>query len=116
LLDAGQNERIPLEMAINLVTTAPARLFGLFPRKGAVAVGSDADIVVYAPNESNEIRIDHLVSRAAGCAQAFDGMKLRGRITHTLVNGNLVYEDGEIVDGPPGRFVGPQSAAVALPA
>jgi allantoinase len=116
LLDAGQSERIPFEMAVDLVTAAPARLFGLFPRKGAVAVGSDADIVVYAPGQSNEIRVDRLISRAAGCAQAFDGMKLQGRITHTLVNGSVVYENGSIVDGPPGRFVGPQREAAALPA
>lgn len=117
LLDAGQNERIPLELAIDLVTAAPARLFGLFPRKGAVAAGSDADIVVYDPNERSELRIERLVSRAAGCARAFDGMKLRGRITHTLVNGNLVYKNSAIVEGTPGgHFVGPQSTPVAAPA
>lgn len=116
LLDAGQNERIPLEMAVDLVTAAPARLFGLFPRKGAVAAGSDADIVIYDPNELNEVHIDRLTSRAAGCARAFDGMKLRGTITHTLVNGTVVYDHGTIVDGPHGRFVAPQSAPVATPA
>jgi dihydroorotase (multifunctional complex type) len=116
LLDAGQRGRIPLEMAVDLVTAAPARLFDLFPRKGAVAVGSDADIVVYAPSQTNEIRIDRMVSRAAGCAQAFDGMTFRGTITHTLVNGNVVYENGAILDGPPGRFVGPRNAAAAVPA
>lgn len=116
LLDAAQNERIPLEMAVDLVTAAPARLFGLFPRKGAVAAGSDADIVIYDPNKPNEVHIDRLVSRAAGCARAFDGMKLVGTITHTLVNGTVVYDHGTIVDGSHGRFVAPQSASMATSA
>ena len=81
-----------------------------------MAAGSDADIVIYDPNEPHEVRIDRLISRAAGCARAFEGMKLRGTITHTLVNGAVVYDRGTIADEPHGRFVGPQSASVATAA
>jgi dihydroorotase (multifunctional complex type) len=112
LLDAALRECLPFELAVDLVTSAPARLFGLFPRKGAVEVGSDADLVIFAPDIVNEVRTDRLLSRAAGCARAYEGMTLCGSITHTLVNGHMVYEDGRIVDGPPGRFITTETVPV----
>jgi allantoinase len=111
LLDAALRGLLPLEQAVDLVTAAPARLFGLLGRKGTVSEGADADLVVFAPNLQTEVRMDRLVTKAAHCAHAYEGMALRGRIEQTLVNGHTAYKDGRIVGPPRGRFVQPDTTS-----
>ncbi len=113
LLDAALRGLLPLDQAVNLVTAAPARLFGLLGRKGTVTEGADADLVVFAPNLQTEVHMDRLVTRAAQCARAYEGMALRGRIEQTLVNGHTAYKDGRIVGPPRGRFVQPDTTITA---
>src|SRR5262249_44723777 len=79
LLGAALRGVLTLEQAVDLVTAAPARLFGLHGRKGTVSEGADADLVVFAPDAVTTVRIDRLHTKAAGCALAYDGMALRGR-------------------------------------
>jgi allantoinase len=90
--------------------TAPARLFGLAPRKGALAIGADADIVLYDPAPETTIANgDHLLTRQKWTA--FDGRNLRGRVVRTIVRGRDVYRDGAIVTtAGSGRFLTPEYA------
>lgn len=111
LLDAAARGLLPLEQAVDLLTGAPARLFGLDGRKGTVAAGADADLVIVDPAAQAEVRIDCLLSRAAGCAILYDGLQLRGRIETTLVAGQIAYRDGRIEGPPRGRFIAPVEAA-----
>jgi allantoinase len=110
LLDAALRGLLPLEQAVDLVTAASARLFGLHGRKGTVSEGADADLVVFAPDAGTTVRIDRLHTKAAGCALAYDGMELQGRIERTLVAGQIVYDNGRIIGQPRGRFVRPDSS------
>ena len=107
LLDAAFQGRLSLEQAVDLVTAAPARIFGLAGRKGTIAEGADADLVIVEPDTRSEVRVDQLFTRAAGCAVAYDGMVLQGRISRTLVDGQIAFEHGAIVGPPRGRFVRP---------
>ncbi len=85
--------RISLNKFVDLVATSPAKLFGLFPRKGTIAIGSDADLVVYDPNgervisaESHHMRVDY---------NPFEGFKARGSIAAVLLRGNIIVRDGK---------------------
>ena len=73
----------------------PARLFGLAPRKGSLAVGADADIVLYDPHAETTVTRDGLLTNQQW--SAFEGRTFRGRVVRTLVRGQDVYRDGEIV-------------------
>jgi dihydropyrimidinase len=86
---------ISLPRWVELCATTPARMFGLYPRKGVIAPGSDADVVIYDPNgrtrisvETHHMNMDH---------SAWEGTEIDGRV-HTVVSrGVVVIDDGEYV-------------------
>ena len=78
---------------VQLVSTAPAKLFGLYPRKGAIAVGSDADLVVFDPNEeqvisakTHHMRVDYSM---------FEGIRVKGVPKIVMSRGRVVVENGK---------------------
>lgn len=96
--------RLTLQQFVRVSSEAPARLFGLFPRKGTIAVGSDADLAVIDPNARQTIRLDGLHS---DCDYSiWDGWNLTGKVCATVLRGAVLTRDGEWV-GPEhtGRFV-----------
>ena len=110
MLDAALSGRIGVNEAVRLISTNGARRFGIYPRKGVIAPGSDADIVLYDPADSTTIHQDMLFSKARASDKLYEGMTFRGRVTRTLVNGATVYADGEIVGvRGGGRFVRPDT-------
>ena len=92
--------RISLSRFVSLVSTTPARLFGLFPRKGTIAVGSDADLIVFDPQRHRVIDGAAMQSRAGYCV--YDGRDVYGWPRFTISRGDVVLDDGEVV-APPGR-------------
>ena len=87
--------KIGLNRFVELTSTSAAKLFGLFPRKGTIAVGSDADIVIFDPNaemtisaKSHHMNVDY---------SAYEGMKVRGVTQTVLSRGRVVIEDGKYV-------------------
>lgn len=107
VLDGAARGRLPLPLAVELVSSRPARVFGLEGRKGSIAVGADADIVLANLSETFRPGPDTLLSRGRGCGVAYDGLELRARVKKTIVGGTVVYSDGEIVEEHRGRFVRP---------
>src|SRR5438128_429616 len=97
-------KRISVNRFVELTSTAAAKIFGLFPRKGTIAVGSDADIVIFDPNEEQTIsakthhmRVDY---------SAYEGRKVRGVTETVLSRGNIIVENGEFKGKPGyGQFV-----------
>ena len=85
--------RISLNRFVELTSTAAAKMFGLFPRKGTIAVGSDADIVVFDPER------EQLISAATHHMNvdysAYEGRRLRGAVETVLSRGRVVVENGE---------------------
>ena len=79
---------------VRVMCTNPARLFGL-TEKGSLEPGTDADVVLFDPNESYVISADEGYSEAD--FSLYEGLEVRGRVTRTLVRGTTVYEDGKIV-------------------
>ena len=89
---------------VQIFSTTPAQLFGLFPRKGTIAAGSDADIVIFDPDEesvisasSHHMNIDY---------NLYEGMRVKGVPEVVLSNGNVVVDHGQYTGNPgDGRFL-----------
>ena len=85
---------------VEITSTAPAKLFGLFPRKGTIAVGSDADIVLFDPGEKHVISAK---SQHTACDfTLFEGKEVVGRVKKVFSRGELIV-DGDAWLGKPGR-------------
>jgi dihydropyrimidinase len=85
-------KRISLNRFVELTSTAAAKIFGLFPKKGTIAVGSDADIVIFDPNrektisaKTHHMRVDY---------NAYEGRTVRGVTETVLSRGNVIVENG----------------------
>ena len=96
--------RFDLQRMIALAATNPARIFGLYPRKGTIAVGSDADLVVYDPavNSVRSAKTHHSKSDR----NIFEGFRVRGAPTHVIVAGRVQVANGTLkVERGAGRFL-----------
>lgn len=96
--------RISVNRWVEVVSTSAAKIFGLFPRKGTIAVGSDADIVIFDPDEvttisasTHHMNVDY---------SAYEGRRVQGATKVVLSRGKVVVEDG--------KFVGTQGAGQFL--
>ena len=85
--------RISLNRFVELTSTAAAKMFGLFPRKGTIAVGSDADIVIFDPDkehtfgvEAEHMRVDY---------SSYEGWKVKGKVETIIQRGRVIIENGE---------------------
>ena len=112
MLDAGLAGRLPLETTVEVMTANPAKLFGIYPRKGTVSVGSDADLVLVDPDSRTVVDSARFLARSGGSAKAYDGMRLAGRVLTTLSRGRIIYTKGRLVEDSGGRFVSPDSPPV----
>jgi dihydropyrimidinase len=87
--------RISVNRFVEITSTAQAKIFGLFPRKGTIAVGSDADIVIFDPDE--EMTISAKTHHMNVDYSAYEGMKVRGVTKTVLSRGEVVIDEGEYV-------------------
>jgi hypothetical protein len=87
--------RITLERMVALSSTNPAKLFGLYPRKGTIAVGSDADVVIWDPNLKRTVRNEDQLANAK--FSIFEGWELTGWPIVTIRRGEVVYEGGKVL-------------------
>jgi dihydropyrimidinase len=96
--------RISLNRMVELLCTNPARLFGLYPRKGTIAAGCDADIVVFDPEK--RVTISASTHHSASDYSIFEGTEVQGTPETVLLRGNVLVADGRLVAKPgSGRFI-----------
>jgi dihydropyrimidinase len=96
--------RISLNRMVELLCTNPAKLFGLYPRKGTIAVGSDADIVVFDPEKRHTITAATQHSKTD--YNLYEGTEVTGDVELVLLRGQVLVEGGELVAEPGyGQFV-----------
>ncbi|MCQ3803006.1 MAG: dihydroorotase family protein [bacterium] len=107
MLDAGLTERFPLERAVEVMTANPAKLFGIYPRKGTVSPGSDADLVLINPQGGLTVDSARFLSRSGGSGKAYDGMELAGRVLTTICGGRIVFDNGKVIGTSGGKFISP---------
>jgi dihydropyrimidinase len=84
--------RISLERMVSLLSEMPAKAFGLYPRKGLIAEGSDADLVIFDP-EKEVVLTDERQHTAAGYTP-YNGWKVKGMVEATMFRGTLIVSDG----------------------
>ena len=104
LVSDGHHKRgLPLHRVAELVSASPARSFGLYPRKGTIAVGSDADLAIIDLEKEQPITTELLL--AAQDFTPFEGYPVKGWPVMTLRRGELMYRDGEVLGGTNGEFL-----------
>jgi dihydropyrimidinase len=95
-----RTNRIAIDRFVDAACTRAAKLFGLFPRKGTIAVGSDADLVIYDPNHRGVISAK--TQHTSNDYNGFEGMPIEGRPSIVTVRGKVQVRDGQFV-GERGR-------------
>ena len=97
-------KRISAQRMCLALSENPARMYGLFPRKGHLRPGADADIVVYDPGASHVIRADDCVANVD--YTPYEGFVTAGGIRQVWLRGNLAVENGKVLDETPqGRYM-----------
>jgi len=104
--------KITKERWVEIGSTAPAKLFGMYPKKGAIAVGSDADIVIYDPNRKHTISAKtHHMAVDYSC---YEGRTVQGGADVVLSRGAVIVRDGEFTGKQgAGRFLKRSAASYA---
>ena len=95
--------RLAPEDLCRVLSEAPARLCGLYPKKGVLQPGSDADIVVYDPRASHVIRADDSLSRSD--YNPYEGFVTSGGVTQVYLRGRLAVDQGAVLPAPDGRYL-----------
>jgi dihydropyrimidinase len=88
LWDGVRDGRISMNRFVEITSTAPAKIFGMYPKKGTVAVGADADLVVWDPGREKILGKDSLHMRVD--YSPFEGRRVVGAPSHVLSRGELV--------------------------
>ena len=101
LWTAMQRRGIAMEKIGNWMGQAPAKLAGLTGRKGAIAVGADADFVVFDPDAVWKVTKQELQFKNK--TSPYVGAELRGRVKETWLRGERIYKDGECIAAARGR-------------
>jgi len=112
--DAGVNAgRISAPRLVQLLSEAPARIFGYYPRKGTIAPGSDADLVIFDPTA--RFTIQHANQHSQANYTLYEGRECLGRPVWVMQRGRVLIEDGQLV-GAPGqaRYLPTQVAVSGL--
>ena len=93
----GVNQnRISINRFVEMVSALPAKIFGLYPRKGIIREGSDADLVIWDPDK--EITISAQTHHQHCDINIYEGMKVKGAPETVIVNGKVAIKDGELQD------------------
>jgi dihydropyrimidinase len=97
-------KKISLNKYVEVTSTNPAKIFGMFPRKGTIAIGSDADIIIFDPHKK------HVLSASTHHMNvdysAYEGMELTGKVKTVLLRGRIAIDNGEcLVPKGYGQFI-----------
>lgn len=89
------NGKISLNKFVEVTSTNAAKIFGMFPRKGTITIGSDADIVIFDPNRQHTISVDthHMNVDYSG----YEGWKVTGKTSKVIMRGNLAIDEGKVL-------------------
>ena len=109
-LSEGLARGVPVERIVELTSTRPAQLFGLYPRKGAIRVGADADFAIVDTADGE--RIDAATQHSASAYTPWQDWTTSCRVAATVLGGRVVYRDGVFDERARGRYL-PRAASGA---
>ena len=95
--------KISLANMCKVLSENPAKLYGMFPRKGVIAPGADADIVVYDPQADHILRAEDMVSRAG--YTPYEGFVTHGSVSQVWLRGKLMVENGHVIGEQEGQYI-----------
>ena len=96
--------KISLNKFVEVTSTNASKIFGMYPRKGNLGIGADADIVILDPNEEHILSVDthHMNVDYSG----YEGWKVKGKTKHVLLRGKVAISEGETrIDKGYGQFI-----------
>ena len=96
MLDAVQEGKTTLKKVVELLAENPAKCFGIYPQKGTIQVGSDADFAVFTLDRSMVVDKEKNYSHAKAIAIPYDGKTLKCQVTETIVRGRVIMKDGVV--------------------
>ena len=103
LFDACLNKKLKIERMCALLSENPAKLFGLWHKKGFIKEGYDADIVIIDPKKTTTLSIKNQISKSDYCA--FEGRKLKGKIDGVFLRGQQVVDEKKNITENMGKFI-----------
>lgn len=98
MLDQVSKGKLSLHKLVELMSVNPAKTFGMFPNKGTLGIGTDADITIVDMRAQRTVNIHELYTVARETALLYEGLELQGLPTHTIVRGKVVAEQGKVDD------------------
>jgi len=111
LLNDVNKGSLTLEKLVEATSENAAKIFGFYPQKGAIQVGSDADFTIADLKKDWVITSEKVYTKCQ--INPFHGMKIKGKVTHTVLRGQVIMEEGEVTGKPGyGRFIRPKKAAM----
>lgn len=106
LLNEVNNGRLSLERLVEVTSVNGAKIFGFYPRKGALLPGSDADLIICDLEREWTITSEKVYTKCQ--LNPYHGKKIKGQITHTILRGKVIMEGGEVIGKPGyGQFIPP---------
>ena len=100
LFTAAKEGKIKLDRMVALLCENPAKIFGLYPKKGTITVGSDADFVIFDPDKKDVISKDKMFTKCRDSALVYNGWEIYGKPEKTIVRGRVVFDNGKITVSP----------------
>ncbi len=98
MVNAVASGRISLELLVSVLADTPAHLYGLYPRKGTIQIGSDADFTIIDLHQNYTLKADEMYTACKWIP--YEGWHLKGRVTHTILRGKIIAKDGKITGAP----------------
>jgi dihydroorotase-like cyclic amidohydrolase len=112
--EALHQRDIGIGTLVDVLATTPARLFGLYPRKGTIRIGSDADFAVVETSGRRVLDARDLEYHDQPAWSPFDGREVRVYPVYTILRGQVIVAEGQVVSQPGyGKFLGPQAPVPA---
>jgi allantoinase len=111
MLDQLNKGKLSIQKLVELMCENPARRFRLFPKKGIIQVGSDADLVIVDMKAKKRISWEQMFTKGKATARLYEGREIQGLPVMTMVRGRIVFRRGKIEEGSLGwgKFVRPQA-------
>ena len=107
MIELEELGKLSLNDIVRACSHQPAKLFGLYPRKGTLISGADADLIIIDKEIATEVRDEDQHSKAG--FSPFSGRKVKGALTHVLLRGKIIAENGRVIGQPSGIFLKPNS-------
>ena len=111
IMKAVKENRLTLQRAVKLLSTNAARAFGLYPKKGTIRIGADADFILIDIDTPYKMNHSQMRSMCRDSGVIYDGIELYGRVLKTVVRGTVVYDyNGQAVNSGYGKWLRPEKA------